>query len=156
MRSQVRAFRAKEVLTRRDRGDRVANRSALIDYLLSRTTLYLAGGAIAGYYSLANSTIELSQRDRKQRLALVTHCASLPATLVTWLAKDHRAEFDGTLLITHAAAVARRTMLAQASVALVLDPFDEETAKLWTSKYGFHKSSGKSGRLWIPLTAVGS
>lgn len=126
-------------------------RSALAEYQLSRTALYIANGAIAGYYSLASSTIELSQRERKKWLGFRTRRGSLPATLITWIAKDHRAEFDGSLLVMHAAAVARRAMLVQASVALVLDPFDDATTDLWITRHGFRRTSGKSGRLWIPL-----
>jgi hypothetical protein len=124
---------------------------AVTQYELSRTTLYIANGAIAGYYSLCNSTVEISQSHRKKKLALDTERGTLPASLVTWLAKDHRADFDGTLLLKHATAVARKAMLTQASVALVLDPFDDETAEMWKTRYGFRKSSGSSGRLWIPL-----
>ena len=125
--------------------------SALDEYQLSRTTLYLADGVIAGYYSLASSTVELSQRYREQNLALVTRRGTLPATLVTWLAKDHRAGFDAMLLIKHATALARRAMLAQASAALVLDPYDEATAELWAARHVFRRSSANSRRLWIAL-----
>ena len=108
---------------------------------------------IAGYYSLCNSTVEISQKQRKKSLALETRRGTLPATLITWLAKDHRADVNGTLLIEHAVAVARKGTLTQASVALVLDPFDDETGEMWKTRYGFRKSSGDSARLWIPLAA---
>ena len=128
-------------------------RCAITHHQLSRTALFIANGGIAGYYSLCNSTVEISRDHRKKKLALDTRRGILPASLVTWLAKDHRADVDGTLLIKHAAAVARKATFTQASVALVLDPFDPETAEMWKTRFGFRKSSGPSGRLWIPLAA---
>ena len=42
--------------------------------------------------------VELSRSHREGKLALDTPRGTLPASLVTWLAKDHRADFDGTTL----------------------------------------------------------
>jgi hypothetical protein len=128
--------------------------SAVTQYRLSRTMLYIANGAIAGYYSLCSSSVELSQRSRTRHLELRTPLGTLPASLVTWLAKDHRADIDGAVLMKHAFATARRATLTQAAIALALDPFDSETAELWKARYGFRESSGKSGRLWTPLFAI--
>ena len=55
------------------------------------------------------------------------------------------------LLIKHATALARKAMLAQASAALVLDPYDEATAELWAARHVFRRSSANSRRLWIAL-----
>jgi hypothetical protein len=128
--------------------------NAVTDYRLSRTTLYIADGAIAGFYSLCSSSVEVSQRDRKRHLELHTPLGTLPASLVTWLAKDYRADIDGSLLMKHAFATARRTALTQAAIVLALDPFDADTAELWKAHYGFRKASGCSGRLWTPLFAI--
>lgn len=125
--------------------------SALAQHQNSRTALYIGNGRIAGYYSLCNAQVELSQRQRK-KLDLRTPIGTLPASLVTWLAKDHRADFDGELLVMHAAATARKATMTQASVALVLDPYDDETAEMWRTRFGFRRSSGSNAdRLWVPL-----
>ena len=129
--------------------------AALIEHPISRTRLYIANGAIAGYYSLCNAGVEISQRDRRRALALDTPIGTLPGSLVTWLAKDYEAGIDGTLLIKHAAATAREAAAMTASVALVLDPFDDATAEVWKKAYGFRRSSGKSRRRWIPLAVAG-
>ncbi|MGC1166096.1 MAG: hypothetical protein WA862_08305 [Solirubrobacterales bacterium] len=38
----------------------------------------------------------------------------------------------------------------QGNIALVIDPFDKETAEFWRERYGF-RSAKPEGRLWIPL-----
>lgn len=125
--------------------------SAPAQHQNSRTALYIANGRIAAYYSLCNAQVELSQRQRK-KLDLRTPIGTLPASLVTWLAKDHRADFDGELLVMHAVATARKATMTQASVALVLDPYDDETAEIWKTRFGFRRSSGPNAdRLWVPL-----
>ena len=54
---------------------------------------FIDNGRIAGYYSLCNAQVELhSASARDWHRAPI---GTLPASLVTWLAKEHRADFDG-------------------------------------------------------------
>jgi hypothetical protein len=126
---------------------------ALSQHQMSRTRLCIADGRICGYYSLCNSTFEISSRKRRQLLQVETTIRTLPASLVTWLAKDRQVGVDGKLLIRHAVATAREAAAVTASVALVVDPFDDATADMWKERFGFRESSGESDRLWIPLAA---
>ena len=126
---------------------------ALTQHEISRTRLYIAGGRISGYYSLCNSSFEISSRKRRSLLRVETTIRTLPASLVTWLAKDQRAGIDGKVLIQHAIATAREATAAAASVALVVDPFDDTTAEIWKNRFGFRESLEDSDRLWMPLAA---
>jgi hypothetical protein len=123
---------------------------ALDAHQTSRTRLLIADRRIAGFYSLASAQVELSQRDRR-RVGLDP--VRVPAALVTWIAKDRRAEIDGKLLLLHAAATARRAAELQATSVLVVDPFDEETTAMWRMRFGFRPSaeSRKPKRLWLAL-----
>ncbi len=125
-------------------------KEAVAAHQTSRTRLLIAGRRIAGFYSLASAQVELSQRDRR-RVGVVP--VRVPAALITWIAKDKRAEIDGKLLLLHAAATARRAAELQATSVLVVDPFDDETAAMWRKRYGFRASveTRKPKRLWLPL-----
>jgi hypothetical protein len=125
---------------------------ALDAYQTSRTRLLIAERQVAGFYSLASAQVALSQRDRR-RLAVVP--VRVPAALVTWMAKDVRAGIGGDVLLLHAVATARRAAALQATTALVVDPFDDETAAMWRKRFGFRTSAepGERKRLWLPLQA---
>jgi hypothetical protein len=143
-----------------DAGERAAARAAsswlrtqaVAAHRTSRTRLLIAGGRVAGFYSLASAQVELSQRERR-RAGVVP--VRVPAALITWLAKDRRAVVDGKPLLLHAAATARRAAELQATSVLVVDPFDEATAVMWRERYGFRPSAepGKPKRLWLALQA---
>lgn len=141
-----------------DAGERAAAKAAgnwlrtqgVAAHQTSRTRLLIADGRVAGFYSLASAQVELSQRDRRR---IDVAPIRVPAALITWIAKDKRAEIDGKLLLLHAAATARRAAELQATSVLVVDPFDEETAAMWRERYGFRASveARMPKRLWLPL-----
>jgi len=144
-----------------DAGERPAARAAstwlrtqaVAAFQTSRTRLLLCSGRVEGFYSLASAQVELNQRDRR-RIDIAPVRA--PASLVTWIAKDKRAEIDGKLLLLHAVATARRAAELQATSVLVVDPFDEETAIMWRERFGFRTSAEakKPKRLWLPLQPI--
>jgi hypothetical protein len=127
---------------------------AVDSYQTSRTRLLIAEHRIAGFYSLAAAQVELRQTDRRRA---GFDPVRVPAALVTWIARDRRAEIDGKLLLLHAAGTARRAAELQATAVLVLDPFDEQTATMWRERFGFRPSAEtrKPKRLWLPLEPVG-
>ena len=49
-----------------------------------------------------------------------------------------------------AAYIASQVAEWQGNIALVIDPFDEETAAFWKSRYEF-LNSATPNRLWLPL-----
>jgi hypothetical protein len=145
-----------------DAGERAAARAAgtwlrtqaVAAHQTSRTRLLVADGRVAGFYSLASAHVELSQHDRRR---VGVDRVRVPAALVTWIAKDTRAEIEGELLLLHAAGSARGAAELQATSVLVVDPFDEETAVMWRQRYGFRPSAEarRPKRLWLPLQTLG-
>lgn len=145
-----------------DAGERAAAQAAgawlrtraVAAHQTSRTRLLIAAGHVEGFYSLASAQVELSEHDRRR---VGVDPVRVPATLVTWIAKDRRAEIEGKLLLLHAAATARRAAELQATSVLVVDPFDDETAAMWRERYGFRPSAEarRPKRLWLPLQTVG-
>jgi hypothetical protein len=127
---------------------------AVAAHQTSRTRLLIAAGRVAGFYSLASAQVELSQRDRRRADVAPVRA---PAALITWIAKDRRAAIEGKLLLLHAVATARRAAELQATAVLVVDPFDEKTATMWRTRYGFRPSAEarKPKRLWLPLEPMG-
>jgi hypothetical protein len=119
----------------------------------SRTRLLIADQRVAGFYSLASAQVALQSRHRRD-LGL-QGVVSVPAALVTWIAKDARADIEGKALLLHATATARRAAALQAAALLVVDPFDKDTDQMWRERFGFRPSSepGPLKRLWLPLSA---
>jgi hypothetical protein len=142
-----------------DAGERPAARDAthwlqhcaLVQYLTSRTRLYLGQGRIAGYYSLASAHVVLSP-DNREVLGLPDR-RYVPATLMTWIAKDPRAGISGQALLDDAYTRAVAAAELQASTVLALDAYDDDTAAMWIERHGFqHLDESKGGRrLWIAL-----
>jgi hypothetical protein len=123
---------------------------AVPSYQTSRTRLLIAEHRIAGFYSLAAAQVELSQNHRRSAGFIPVR---VPAALVTWIAKDKRVDVGGTELLAHASATARRAAELQATAVLVVDPFDDRTAKMWRERFGFRASreARTPKRLWLPL-----
>jgi hypothetical protein len=146
----LRAFDAGERPAARAATDWLHN-CALVQYLTSRTRLYLGQGRIAGYYSLASAHVALSA-DNRQALGLPDRRYA-PATLMTWIAKDPRASISGQTLLDDAYTRAVAAAELQASAVFALDAADEDTATMWIERYGFqHLDESKGGRrLWIAL-----
>lgn len=121
--------------------------------LTARTRLYVAEGRVLAFYALASTNVALSQRHRRQLVPAGAdpEVVALPGTLVAWLAKDQTSDVDGSVLLLHAAAIARRAAALQATAVLVVDAFDEETERMWRDRFGFRSSGDRPGRLWLPL-----
>jgi hypothetical protein len=129
--------------------------SSLDDYPSTATWLIYHRQRIEGYFAICSAEVKLYGRQRKKHLERgqerehELHPAQ-PASLITWLGKHAEADISGRVLIRQAAFVAREVAEWQGNIALVLDPYNEETAELWLERYSFFRS-GKPGRLWLPL-----
>lgn len=126
---------------------------ALVVHQTARTRLLVAEDRVLGFYSLASAQVALSQRDRRR---LGVDPVQVPAALVAWIAKSASADIDGKTLLLHAAATARRAAILQATSVLVVDPFDEETAMMWRTRFGFRSSAepAERKRLWLALQTL--
>jgi len=75
------------------------------------------------------------------------------------MAKSVSHNVDGTQLLNHAIGAAQKAAEQSAATVLALDPYDEETAKMWAGK-GFRNSRtpvhghDSLKRMWIPLEAA--
>jgi len=134
-------------------------REHALEQTSARTWLYLGGGRVLGFCALASGQVALTRRQREE---VGSGYRLTPATLVAWLAKDHRADLRGVVLLRHADAIARRVALLQGNAVLALDAFDDDVERLWRQRYGFraaappleHESAPARRRLWLPLDAV--
>ena len=134
-----------EAVARFDAGDLPAaiaaaewlKQEALREPLESATRLCVAHSQVLGYYALANGSVALKSRQRRQ---LGVHYVTQPAIIVTWIAKSIAHEFDGSLLVEHALGSARRAAQESTATVLGLDPFDADTAEMWKRRYGFRDS----------------
>ena|ERR1035438_10300636 len=141
---------------------------ALDEYGSSVTYLMLLDRQIEAFYALTSAEVLLSGRDRKRIFKDVrenTYEVSprQPASLIAWAAKRAGAgEQCGELILRHAFTSALEVAQNQGNIALVLDPFDEETAGMWMKMEAvkFRRSAeprtGPDGseripRLWTPL-----
>lgn len=119
-------------------------------FATSRTRVLVDRHRIAGYHSLASTSVALSQRYRRE---IGARHVRVPATLVTWIARDIHVPIHGKDLLLHAAGKAREAAGIQATTVLTIDAFDEETAAMWQQRYGFRRSAedGPLQRLWLAI-----
>lgn len=122
----------------------------------ARTYLLVARQRVLAFYAIASTTVALQQRHRR-RIGLDPSSASVsvPAALVAWIAKSPGDQVSGAQVLRHTAATARLVDRLQATTVLVVDPFDEDTAKMWRGRFGFRRGAGEDGRrgrLWLPLS----
>lgn len=129
------------------------------------TYLMLLDRRIEAYYAVTASSVLLSQRDRRRGDLPPGLPPRQPATLIAWLAKHRDATTPGLTILHHAFAVALLVSELQGTIALVLDPYDESTARMWVDMpdvqfrrsaaerdAGDHGAGGeKPRRLWMPL-----
>jgi hypothetical protein len=131
--------------------DALPNHPSTITYLL------VLGDRVDGYFALASSSLELTQRHRRQLKPGQKDYLLDPtqgASLVAWIARHRDAAVSGRSLFLYAISVAQDVARLQGTVAFVLDPYDEETAERWAKRYGFKSARtprGEKPRLWIPL-----
>jgi len=146
------------------REDSLDNHGSTVTYLLLRD------GRVEGFYALSSAQVRLSMRHRRQLVndrgeRYLDLRPLQPASLVAWIAKRNGAESTGRELLMHAFSTALQASELQASIALVLDPYDEETAEMWLRYEGvqFRRSAPAANepgevdgeppprRLWAPL-----
>lgn len=147
-------------IERFDAGSRSAGKAATrwlreearLSILAARTHLLVGSGRVLAFYALASAQVLLSQRDRRRvGLDPTITPASIPATLVAWIARAQSAGVRGETILLHVAANARRVDRIQSTTVIVVDPFDAQTANMWQQRYGFRRAAGGRGRLWLPV-----
>lgn len=123
---------------------------------MTRTHLCVSGDRVEGFFSCCTTSVTLSTRSVRH-LGLRTEIKSMPAVLLTWVARHGSGSVAGLELLTTAYALAREVTATVAAVALVVDPADDQVAQVWKREpYNFRESEqkrrrGACNRLWTPL-----
>lgn len=122
---------------------------------MSRTHLLIGDGQVEGFVSLCSGSVRLSKRSIRS-LGLRTTITTMPAIVLTWIARHREGSTTGLELIETASALARESAENIGVAAFVLDPWDERVANVWRNDpYPFRDSEqrpkGKPPRLWTPL-----
>jgi hypothetical protein len=85
---------------------------------------------------------------------------SVPACYVAYIARDERFPGAGRDALKHAGRVARDVSRLQGNHLLVLDPYDDDTSKMWSREYGFRETAEVTDwgqpRLWLPIPSRAS
>jgi hypothetical protein len=136
---------------------RYLREQSLQDYPSTVTYVYMVGDQVDGYFSLASGSVTLTQRHRKSLRSGQRDYPVSPtqgASLVAWLARHRDGIVSGRKILVYALSIALQVARRQGTLAVVLDPFDDDTAEMWAGRYGFRRSQTRAGsdvRLWIPL-----
>lgn len=138
---------------------RFLTESAADEYPASVTWLLVGDdGRVDGFYTLCNGAVELATRDRtERRLGASIARPTVSAVTLAWLAKRKGAPRTvAGDLFDHALATARVGARTSGAIAMALDPYDADSADIWTGdRYGFRRSRTNSSdgirRLWRPL-----
>jgi hypothetical protein len=135
----------------------VANHPSTVTHLL------VVEGRVDGFVALCSGTAKLSQRHRRSlRHDEAEHELNprQPVAHVAWIAKHRDTEISGAELIAQAIGIALEVVeYGQGQIALSLDAFDERTADMWRSRYGFRRSQPldrEQGRIPMWRTIMGS
>jgi hypothetical protein len=110
---------------------------ALDEYGSSITYLMLRKGRVEAFYALCSAEVLLTGGDRTKLFRgsrANSHEVSRrqPASLIAWAAKRTDGGGNcGALIMGHALATAWEVAELQGNIALVLDPYDEQTAEMW-------------------------
>ncbi|MEX0972968.1 MAG: hypothetical protein WDZ46_06885 [Solirubrobacterales bacterium] len=141
-----------------DAAARFLKEEAVVNSSMSRTHLLVSEQQVEGFVSLCSGSVKLSKRSIRS-LGLRTTITTMPAIVLTWVARHRESSTTGLELVQTAFAVARESAKNIGVAAFVLDPWDDKVADLWRSEpYPFRDSEqrrrGKPPRLWTPLEAT--
>lgn len=141
-----------------DAAARFLSDDAVVNSAMTRTHLLLADDRVEGFISLCSGSVQLSERSIRS-LGLRTTIRTMPAIVLTWVARHCESSITGLELIETAFALARESAANIGVAAFVLDPWDEKVAEIWRSDpYPFkdseQKRKRKPPRLWAPLDPI--
>lgn len=128
---------------------------AIVNAPMTRTHLLVSDTRIEGFISLCSGSVRLSERSIRS-LGLRTTIKTIPAVVLTWVARHRGSSTSGLDLVETAFALARESSRNIGVAAFVLDPWDGKVAEIWRNEpYPFRDSEQKRRkkppRLWTPL-----
>lgn len=98
----------------------------------------LSDGRVTGVYALCAAQIALSQQERSQLSGV--YFRTQPTILIAQFVRSADTPGIGDEMMLHADAPARRALHHVGATALVVDPFDQDTAEMWRSRFGLQDS----------------
>ncbi|HXT41210.1 MAG TPA: GNAT family N-acetyltransferase [Candidatus Angelobacter sp.] len=109
-------------------------------------------GRVAGFYTLSATTVELEKLPPELARKLPKY-PRMPATLLGRLARalEFKGQGLGDLLMVDALKRAYENSSVIGSVAVVVDPKNENAAKFY-STFGFHPLDGQ--KMFLPMKAI--
>jgi hypothetical protein len=120
---------------------------ALAGFPATVTWLYYDNARVEGFFSICSGNFAV----REGIKGILPGGGTLkPASEITWLCKHAEAEKDGRWLISRAAVIALEVARVQGNIALIINPYDNETADFLIRKHSF-LASARAGQLWLPL-----
>lgn len=131
---------------------------SLKDYPSTATWILYKDQRVHGYIAICSGNVTIHDPGRANAfrrkiagLAGGRYAGELvPASEIRWIAKHVDSKFDGKVLLEQAIRVAEKVAEVQGNVALVIDPYDEETAAMLKDNFRFLWSA-KKGQLWLRL-----
>ncbi|HET8862296.1 MAG TPA: hypothetical protein VFM94_03500 [Solirubrobacterales bacterium] len=128
---------------------------AVVNSTMTKTHLLVAENRVEGFISLCSGSVKLSERSIRS-LGLRTTIRTMPAIVLTWIARHRGSSTTGLELVETAFGLARESAENVGVAAFVLDPWDAKVADIWrNAPYPFRdseqKRKGKPPRLWTPL-----
>lgn len=126
-------------------------RCVAVVYILGK----LHSNDVIGYYTLSATNIELKNLSEQEAKKLPRY-PLLPATLIGRLAvdKEYQCKGIGRLLLVHALRMSLENSGKVASMAVVVDAKDDQTAQFY-QHFGFLSFSDTPGKLYLPMGTVG-
>jgi hypothetical protein len=120
----------------------------------TKTYLSVVDAEVHGFFACCAGTVALSQVDASD--LAVPHRQHLPAFVLAWVARRRGGVVPGLQLVATAYGLARDLASSLGMVAFVLDPMDDQVARIWQDEpYAFREAKTGKGdrpaRLWLPL-----
>jgi hypothetical protein len=117
-------------------------------------------GRSGGVLLARNGEVELRTQHRK---SLEGAHPRQGAVLILWLARAAGAEVDAETILRHAVGIGQIAARRVGAAVIALDPYDEETERMWRERFGFRRSLTRRpdadrverARLWMPLFPEG-
>jgi hypothetical protein len=129
--------------------ERWLKEEALDNYPHTATWVLFNAGLIHGFFAICSGVVKISYPNGADKQAEVEK-ENWPCSQIKWLSKREGGKFRGRSIFRQATIRALEVAALQGNVALVIDPYDDETAALLHERHSFFRTADQ-GQLWVPL-----
>jgi hypothetical protein len=128
-------------------------KKALDDYPATATWLNYENNRLEGFFAIRSGSFRFEETPSHR---LPGRGIEKPASQIVWMCKHAESDIGGDRLISRAVGIASDVAMLQGNIALVINPYDAETAEMLHAKYAFLRCEDRSGQLWLPVLPVSS